>query len=62
MAILPLECLFWISFCLVFYVYLGFPACLFVLSANRRTRQRSELKNDDLPTISFIVRPITKNV
>src|ERR1035441_7723576 len=55
MAILPLECLFWISFCVMFYVYFGFPACLFALSAGRRKRQRAELMGDELPSISFIV-------
>src|SRR5215831_2365593 len=49
--------LFWASFGILFYAYIGYPFLLYVLVSIRKVArfQGSEPTNDSLPDITFIV-------
>lgn len=49
------QAIFWGACAVLVYIYAGFPICLAALSRRRREVRPAELRDHELPTISFIV-------
>ena len=55
MFLVLLQVVFWMSGCLLFYIYFGFPLSLYLLTRRCKHQEPRDLPDEELPTVSLLV-------
>ena len=50
-----MQSLFWLSFFLLFYVYIGYPLLIGLLALFKRPLKASDMSDHELPTVSLVI-------